>query len=46
MAEVPTYKTIKKLKIKAFKGVKLTFAQRNLILMYDRNIEKQAKEED
>jgi len=46
MAEAPDYKTIKKLKIKAFKGGKLNFAERNLILMYDRNIAKQAEEED
>lgn len=41
MADTPDYKTIKKLKIKAFKGHKLTFAERNLILMYDKRIIKE-----
>ena len=43
MADSPDYKTIKKLKIKAFKGHKLTLAERNLLLMYDKNIEKETK---
>ena len=43
MADSPDYKTIKKLKIKAFKGGKLTFAERNVIKMYDKNIEKETK---
>ena len=45
MAEAPSYKTIKKLKIRAFKGQPLTFAERNLILMYDKNIERQSEED-
>lgn len=35
------YKTVKKLKIKAAKGSKLNFAERNIINMYDKKISKQ-----
>lgn len=45
MAKTPDYKVIKKLKIRDFKGQTLTFAERNLIKMYDKNIERQAEED-
>lgn len=35
------YKKIKKLKIKAAKGNKLTFAEKNIIKMYDKKFAKQ-----
>lgn len=41
---MPDYKVVKKLKIKEFKGTKLTFAERNIIRMYDRGIAKQNRD--
>ena len=42
---MPDYKVVKKLKIKAIKGGKLTFAERNIINMYDKGIAKQNRKE-
>jgi len=39
----PDYNTVKKLKIRAHKGGKLNFAERNIINIYDKKIAKQGK---
>ena len=42
----PDYKIVKKLKIKAFKGSKLTFAERNIVKMYDKEVAKENNNSD
>jgi len=41
MTEQEEYKKVKKLKIRAYKGQKLSFQERNFIRIYDKKIVKQ-----